>query len=298
VTFAILLTVLFAADVPVERLIDQGRLAEARAVLAQSPPADARRAALLEAMILYRESKPGEALAKLRPQLDAGDASADSYKLAALCLVATGEKREAGRYIRQAVARKADDAMAQYYLGLFLMDGRDFDGAAASLREAIRLNPAYPDSYTMLGLALEESGQEEAALEQYREGVARVERLGLPRPSAYIYPARFFQARGRNAEAFPLLDLALKADPRSAEAWLLKGKAHAELSEIPAAITALEKAAALAPNDKRPHFQLMRVYQRAGRNEDARRERDVYQRMTGAELGRWEESVLKPGGTP
>ena len=296
----VLLALLLASDVSIERLIDEGRLAEAKAALTaiKSQPGDARRVALLEAMILYREAKPREALATLKPQLQTKDGLADSYKLAALCLIATGDKQRAGDYIREAVARKPDDAMAHYYLGLSLMDLRDFESAAASLREAIRLNPAYPDSYTMLGLALEESGQDEAALEQYREGVARGERLRVQRPSPYIYLARYYQSRGKNAKALPVLDRALEADLKSAEAWLLKGKAHSELADIPAAIAALERAASLVPNDKRPRFQLMRVYQRAGRNEDARREREAYQRMTGNELTRWEESVLKPEGRP
>lgn len=282
---------LVIAQLSVERLIDQGRLEEARAAL--SSVEDGRRLALLEAMILFRESKPAAALARLRPQLETGDAAPDSYKLAALCLVAMNRPREAGTYLQEAVRRKPEDAMAHYYLGMHRLQERQYADAAASLRQAVRLNPEYPDSYTMLGLALEESGDDEGALANYQVGAERTEKLGVPKESAYIYLARFYQGRNRNQEVLSAANKALAINPRNAEAWLLKGKALLETGDYDAAIRALDRGVELAPKDKRLRYQRMRAFQRSGRTEEARRERETYQKMTGEELDRWENSVLK-----
>ncbi len=291
---AALVWILLSGQIPVERLIDQGRLAEARLSLEQLRlvEPDARRVALLEAMILYREGTPDQALLRLVPQLDANDGLADSYKLAALCLVAVGKPREAGPYIQQAVRLMPDDAMAHYYLGLSQLDLRQSENAVESLRRSVRLNESYPDAHVMLGLALEESAHEDQAEASYRLGVELTEKLKLRRETSFVYLGRFLQARGRNEEALPFLSKATEANPRSAEAWLLMGKARLELGRLDSALAALQKAVELAPNDKRPRYQLMRAYQRLGRPDDARRERESYQRMTTQELSRWERSVL------
>lgn len=289
---ATVLLSLTLAQLSVERLIDEGRLNEARAAL--SSIEDAKRLALLEAMILYREAQPAAALEKLQPRLDSGDAAPDSYKLAALCLVAMNRAREAGPYLHEAVRRKPDDAMARYYLGMHHLQLRQYADAAASFRRAIELNPQYPDSYTMLGLALEESGDDEGALANYREGVARTEKLGIRKDSAYIYLARFYQGRNKSAEVLPIADKILEIDPRSVEALLLKGKACVDLADYAAALRALDRGVELAPKDKRLRYQRMRAYQLLGRASDAESERDAYRKITGDELRRWEDSVIKP----
>lgn len=289
---AMVLLSLTLAQLSVERLIDEGRLSEARAAL--DSVADAKRLVLLEAMILYREGQPAAALEKLQPRLDSGDAAPDSYKLAALCLVALNRAREAGPYLHEGVRRKPDDAMAHYYLGMHQLQERHYVEAAASFRQAITLNPQYPDSYTMLGLALEESGDDAGALENYREGVERTEKLHVPKDSAYIYLARFYQGRGRSADVIPLAEKILDLNPRSVEAILLKGKACVELADYPAAIRALDRGVELAPRDKRLRYQRMRAYQLSGRLAEAEGERDAYRKLTGEELKRWEDNVTKP----
>lgn len=283
-----LMGVLAWSEESIERLIDMGRFPEARARL-KALTAEADRVALLEAMILYREGKPAESLRSLE-KIPAK--SADAHKLAALGLVALGRSSEAGPHIREAVRMKPADFMARYYLGLHELDKRQPEQAAATFAEAARLNPGYPDVYTMLGLAQEQTGRDAEALANYRKAVELTARLGIAKESAYVYLGRYLNSRGQNEEAIRHLEQAVTVNPRSAEAWLVLGKTRSALNSHGSALEALRRAAELAPRDKRVRFQLMQTFQKMGRSEDARREKEAYETMSGAELNRWEEKVI------
>lgn len=283
---------LLRGEETIERLIDTGRLDEARARL-RTANVEAPRRSVLEAMMLYREGKSGEALGVLRPLLDSGSASADARKLAALALVSLGRSDEAGVHIREAVRLKPGDFMARYYLGLHQLDKRQFEEAATTFEEATRLSPDYPDAHTMLGLAREQLGHDNDAVASYRKAVELTARLRLGKESAYVYLGRFLNNRGRNDEASGQLETAVRVNGRSAEAWLLLGKVRSALARHSEAIAALRRAAELAPRDKRVRFQMMQTYQRMGLAEEARREREIYESMSGTELKRWEEAVSR-----
>lgn len=286
---------LFLAALPgeetIERLIDLGRVAEARTRL-RSLPGEPDRALVLEAMILYREGRPAESLRLLQPLTAKPTAPSDAHKLAALSLVALGRQAEAGSYIVEAVRLAPNDFMARYYLGLHQLDKRQPEQAAITFAAAVPLNPDYPDVYTMLGLAQEQSGRDTEALASYRKGVELTERLRIKKDSAYVYAGRYLNSRNENDEAIRYLEAAVNVSPRSPEAWLLLGKTRSALGRNGGALQALHRAAELAPRDKRVRFQLMQTYQRMGRMDEARREREMYESMSGAELGRWEEKVI------
>ncbi|MDX2153179.1 MAG: FG-GAP-like repeat-containing protein [Bryobacteraceae bacterium] len=255
----------------VERLIDAGRLAEARAKLG-TIEGEPNRVRLLEAMILHREGKAAESLAAVRALLQAASPTSNMHKLAALNLVSLGKREEAGLHLREAVRLDPQDAMARYYLGVHLLETQQPNDAAEALGAAVRLQPAHAEAHTMLGYARELNGDDERALAEYRQGVA----LG-GKEQAHLYLARFLASRERCGEALPVLEAATRINPRTAETWRLLGKClqgsglHAE------AVEALKAALALAPNDKRARYLLMQAYQKMGRHEDARRERELYE---------------------
>lgn len=307
---AFLLPHTLAGEEAIERLIDLGRLAEARARLS-ALTGEPDRAALLESMILYREGKPAASLAGLAPILENSRRSSSSgatvatfaaaHKLAALSLVALGRPAEAGPHIVEAVRLAPKDFMARYYLGLHQLDKRQPEQAAATFEEAVRLNPDYPDTHTMLGLAREQSGRDAEALASYRQAVELTARLRIKRESAYVYLGRYLHSRGAHDEAALHLEAAVSANPKSTEAWLLLGRTRSALARHTAALEALQRAAGLAPRDKRVRFQLMQAYQRGGRLDEARREKQIYEALSDSELGRWEEHVAgaaRGGETP
>jgi Flp pilus assembly protein TadD len=67
------------------------------------------------------------------------------------------DRKDAGRAATEfeaAVNLKPDSAAAQYELGVALRLWGDPDGAEKALREALRLQPRFPEAHFVLGLAL------------------------------------------------------------------------------------------------------------------------------------------------
>ena len=77
-----------------------------------------------------------------------------------------------------------DHYAAHYGLGIALFDKGDMDGAVAACREAIRLNPNYPEAYCTLGLARWRQGRLAEAIPLLRRG----HELGSQRPG-WKYPS-------------------------------------------------------------------------------------------------------------
>jgi len=144
-----------ATESTVEKLIDQGRLQEARVKLREQLAKEGERPRLLlfEAMVLYRENRYQDSLQKLERVLSLNDADPDVYKLIGLNLVAGGRGDLAGSYFKTAVELAPRDFMARYYLGLHQLTNKHFALAAASAQTVIQLNPRYLDGYLVLGVA-------------------------------------------------------------------------------------------------------------------------------------------------
>lgn len=63
------------------------------------------------------------------------------------------------------------DVAAHLILGRALDDKGDWDGAIAEYREALRLNPNYDTVHNNLGIALGHKGDTDGAIAEYREAL-------------------------------------------------------------------------------------------------------------------------------
>jgi predicted Zn-dependent protease len=71
-----------------------------------------------------------------------------------------------------------DNALLRYSLGNEYLKAGDAAAAATHLREAVRRDAAYSAAWKLLGRALADSAQPEAALAAYREGIRVAEAKG------------------------------------------------------------------------------------------------------------------------
>lgn len=71
-----------------------------------------------------------------------------------------------------------DSALLRFSLGNEYLKIGDARAAAAHLRQAVVLDPAYSAAWKRLGAALEAAGELAPALEAYREGIAVAGRKG------------------------------------------------------------------------------------------------------------------------
>jgi Flp pilus assembly protein TadD len=71
----------------------------------------------------------------------------------------------------------------------------------------------------------------------------------------------------------------IKIDSNFAEARFELGKALLKQGDVAGAVTNLEMAAKLDPENAQIHYELGRAYTAAGRNDEAKRENQTYNRL-------------------
>lgn len=80
--------------------------------------------------------------------------------------------------LQQLIGTPRDGALLRFSLGNEYLKGGDAAHALPHLREAVARDPAYSAAWKLLGRALAETGQPQAALEAYRSGIAVAENKG------------------------------------------------------------------------------------------------------------------------
>ena len=127
---------------------------------------------------LLGEGKLEEALAAYRQAMAARPDSAPAHVNAGYVLQELGRHGEAQAILEAAVTLDARNIDAQYLLGKSLLAQEAFEGAAARLREALNLNPAFAFAHADLAKAQEGLGQVRDAIHSYERVIACDPELG------------------------------------------------------------------------------------------------------------------------
>lgn len=85
--------------------------------------------------------------------------------------------------------------------------------------------------------------------------------------------------RDQYNDALPLAEKAVQLAPKLYAARNVLGRLLLELGQIDRAVKELEEGVRLAPSSPEMHFALARAYTRAGRKEDANRERELFKKL-------------------
>lgn len=136
--------------------------------------------------------------------------------------------------------------------------------AIATFREAARLDPFYAEPHLNMARLLADRGEDEAAKTAFRDAVARAPAM-VP---ALIGLATQFTRTGRPEKALPLLERALKGEPKSMAAFLAMGNAQTRLHDYAGAEAALTKAIQL-PGGRNPAVLSMLAQAMARQGKDA-----------------------------
>ncbi len=145
--------------------------------------------------------------------------------------------------------------------------GRSFE--ALVLRYPETPNVHYANGVYLLG------EQPDKAIEEFKKELA----LQPGHPQSLMQIAFEYLNRGDAPAALPWAKQAVEAAPKDFAARKALGQALLETGEVAGAIAELENGVKLAPESPSLRFQLARAYQKAGRLEDANRERDEFTRL-------------------
>ena len=170
-----------ALDIDPDNLVAHNQLALAQFMLGDEEEAVARWRRAIEnwpdweqprfnlALALSKQSKPTEAIAEyedlLRIRPDFGLAH---YNLG-LLLLDRGSAKDAEEHFREALASGPTSPLIYYGLGYALVAQEKLGEAIEPLREAVRGLPRFWRAKSLFGFVLHESGEIEAAREQFRD---------------------------------------------------------------------------------------------------------------------------------
>ncbi len=146
----------------------------------------------------------------------------------------------------------------------------DSTGADALFNQLFVRNPTAPNLHFFYGVLLFMHGPD-LAIDQFKSEVA----VAPGNADAHAILAYALMFASRFAEAQPEAELALAGAPNMEMAQLALGRSLAEAGDLKRATEVLNQVLLRDPKDLEAHMALAAMYSRAGRREDAYRERMV-----------------------
>ncbi|MEW5979525.1 MAG: tetratricopeptide repeat protein [Acidobacteriota bacterium] len=267
----------------IEDLVQRGQLGKARELLSQEVKrrGESPQTRYLEGLALFKERKFQESLQALEKgfKLDQEKKYVPIYVLSGLNWVVLDRNDLAEPFLLAAVQLDPKDPMNHYYLGRLYYTLQRFPQAELEFRKTVEMAPSFLKGFDNLALALEALGQDEEAVAAYRKAIDLNEQQKTRSEWPYINLAKFFLDRNRYDESIPVAMHATQANPKSADAFFVLGKAYHKIRADKEALEALERAVQNDANHTETHYLLSRIYFKVGRKEDAEKEMAIFQRL-------------------
>jgi tetratricopeptide (TPR) repeat protein len=176
----------------------------------------------------------------------------------------------------------AGSAEGHLIMGETLLGMRNYHAAMKELKQAASLQPELPGLHTALGIGDVGLDNTQAAEAEFTAA------LGQDRNDfqANYYMGRLKRLDGNAAAAKKYLAAADRLHPGSAAVLFEMAAVAVSGQECPKAIPMLNKVVAQEPNQRQAHFLLARCYQRTGKSEEAKAEREIFLKLRSAQQGK------------
>jgi GT2 family glycosyltransferase/tetratricopeptide (TPR) repeat protein/2-polyprenyl-3-methyl-5-hydroxy-6-metoxy-1,4-benzoquinol methylase len=156
-----------------DNLVAQGKSGEARAMATQLLKENglALEGLLLQSKLASRAGDIPSAERNLRQAVQDYPNQARPLEELSRFLFENGRARESEEPLKHLIKLDRENAPALHNLGSVYMEKGDFESAAATYRESLRLRPNWPASYLLLGRALKASGRITEAIENWEHAL-------------------------------------------------------------------------------------------------------------------------------
>lgn len=202
-----------------------------------------------QALALYQRGAVAEAQTLCTLILEKAPRHFDALHLAGVLHNQLGQRKEAERLLRRALAVNPGSAQAHSNLGVVLFELQRFEDALASFDRAIAVRPDFAEAYNNRSNALTRLGR-------FAEAAASAERAIALKPD---YPEAF-NGRGnalrelkRFEEAIEACDRAIALRGNYTEAWNNRANALMDLERFEDALESYDRAIAIAPGNASAH---------------------------------------------
>ena len=151
-----------------------------------------------------------------------------------------------------------------------------WDQAAEEYRVVLEQNPALPGIHYRLGRAILSKPETAATRAEAKKEFEEELRNNPSNAGAEFVLAELARQAENYPEAIERFTRATKFDVRFADAFIGLGRSLLAAERAAEAVSALEEAARLQPDNPTAHFLLANAYRRAGRQADADREAEAH----------------------
>jgi len=156
----------------------------------------------------------------------------------------------------------------------FNMAARRLDQARSAFDMLLARYPNEPNVHYSFGVFML-AQDADAALKEFKRELE----ISPQHYPAMVQMAFEYLKRDQYNDALPLAEKGVELAPKMYAARNVLGRVLLELGQIDRSIKELEEGVRLAPSSPEMHFALARAYTRAGRKEDANREREMFKKL-------------------
>jgi tetratricopeptide (TPR) repeat protein len=247
----------------------------------QNQPEDtrARSALALSLFALQKYGAVSETLKAIATEVDSAPELSYAYAVSQL---KTGDYNEGIGRLHKLEEANFKSADLHVLLGNALADQNDWDAALQEYRRALAIDPKQAHTHFLVGLGYIHQGSPADAAQEMRAAL-RLDPADVP--TKYHLAFALIEMNKKD-EALPLLREVLQHDPKHGDAYYQLGKLQLEQGDTKAAISNLEAGTKFKPDSDYIHYQLAMAYRRAARTDDANRELKVYQALKSSHRGR------------
>ena len=171
---------------------------------------------------------------------------------------------------KEILTLNAESAEADMLAGEAQDEMKNGDGALEQFRAAVKADPKMPNVHFGLGYLLWRQMQYEEAAQEFQLELAN----NPDHDQALAFLADADMRLSHPEAAPPLLEKAIRIDPRIELAHLDLGILYGDAGRKDEALRELKIAEKLSPDDQNVHYRLGRFYQAAGRKDEAKVEFD------------------------
>lgn len=242
-------------------------------VLHDAQPNDVRTVVLLGDTDLHL-GKSEDALHLLEPLEAKFSTNMDFEYVLGSALIQSGRRRDGISRIEK-VAKAGPSPDSYMLAGATLLDLNDYEPARTDLEEALRLNPALPGLFSLVGIARDKTGDIQNAEVAFREALKKD-----PNDfQANLYLGAILYKRRAVDEAKPYLDRAIQLKPTDSMARYECAMLKSTSGDYENAAKDLEQLTKDDPDWLEPHVELAALYYKLHRPGDGAREREIVDRI-------------------
>lgn len=233
----------------------------------------------LNGFLLFSSGRYEESLRVMEPLVTRNPEHAASRKVIGLDQFMLGRAELAEKELKRAVELAPQDAEAHYYLGRIYFNRNNLTGALAAFQKAIELDASSVKAHNHLGQTYEALVQYSAARQAYLKAIELEKLQRVKSEWPYFNLGNLCLREGRADEAEGYLRQALERQAEWSEGKAKLGMALLSLNRLDEALSCLQQAVQIDPNNADARYQYARLLAKIGKQQEAERHFQLFQQQ-------------------